>query len=576
MYYFKYLLFLVLVGSSFGAAAVTVTVDIRGVEHSLAGELQNAVTLARQKDSERLTPALIKVLFDRAPGELQEALKVRGYYKAKIDSELSHKNGQWQATFKIDRGPSIRITRLTLEITGPGHSEKELRQALSAFPLRQGERLDQGEYELGKRSIRNAARQLGYLDGTWKKHVIEIDPATDSARIDLELASGTRYKFGPIELPDTVVANSVLKHMEPFKTGDPYDARKVIAFQQKLRDSDYFRDVDVSPELNRLQGHQIPIRVRLSPNKPNVYRVGAGYGTDTGPRLSASWNRRYLNRYGHRFHLDLKLAPVTSSLTGTYLIPYFLGKPQELGFTAMLAHQDTTTSTSNSFQVGVKRLMQRWGWNETTSLNYAHENFTVGNQTGVSDLLMPAIGYWRSKADDPVYPRNGYRLSVDLRGAARYIVSNVSFAQVVIQGKYIRGLGNGRVVLRGALGATAVTDFKRLPPTLRFFAGGENSIRGFGYQSLGPRDAAGNVVGGRYLAVGSVGYEHMIWGNWGAAVFSDFGNAFDSFKRNTFAYSVGVGLRWRSPVGLVRVDVATGLSDPSHPVHLDLEVGPEL
>lgn len=559
----------------YGAKA-GVSVDIRGVDKSLAAELGKSVTLVRQKDSPRLTGALVRTLFDRASGEFQEALKALGYYKAVVKAQLNGTAPDWKAEFDIDKGPATRITELSVKITGPGSSRRRLIQAAAAFPLKKGDCLDQGEYELGKRMIHNAARDLGFLDGAWQTHTIEIDPAHDSARIVLVFASGERYRYGDIELPDTVISRTVLERMQSFHSGDPFDAAQIIAFQQKLRDSNYFKEVEVTPRLDNLKDHRIPVKVNLVPNTPNAIRVGAGYGTDTGPRVSATWDRRYLNPAGHRLEADLKLAPVTSSLTGSYLIPYFRGRDVELGITSTLAREDTNTSTSNSIETGIKRLTQRWGWNESIGLSYRFEDFTVGGVHGTSNLLMPAIGYWRSRSDDPVYPRNGYRLGIDLRSAVRGIISDVTFAQVELDAKYIHALGEGgRLVTRAHLGATAVSNVQHLPASLRFFAGGDNSVRGFDYQSLGPRDSQGKVIGGRYLAVGSIGYEHQIYGNWGAAVFSDFGNAFDKFNNN-FAYSVGVGLRWRSPVGLVRVDVATGLSDPSHPIRLHVVVGPEL
>ncbi|WP_273270662.1 BamA/TamA family outer membrane protein, partial [Methylophaga sp.] len=148
--------------------------------------------------------------------------------------------------------------------------------------------------------------------------------------------------------------------------------------------------------------------------------------------------------------------------------------------------------------------------------------------------------------------------------------------QIVVRGKLIQAFGeNSRFITRGSIGATEVSDFERLPSSLRFFTGGDNSIRGFDYQSLGPENSEGDVVGGRYLAVGSVELEHMFLKDWGAAVFSDFGNAFNSFS-DPIEYSVGVGIRWRSPVGLIRVDLAKGLSEKDEPIALHIVIGPDL
>jgi translocation and assembly module TamA len=320
----------------------------------------------------------------------------------------------------------------------------------------------------------------------------------------------------------------------------------------------------------------VPVRVELAANPRNTWRVGVGYGTDTGPRLAADWDNRYLNARGHGAEARLRLSPVLSTLSGSYLIPFFRGKDVELGVTTLLTREDTDTSESNSVQTGVKRLTSRWGWNETLSLSYRYEDFRVGAEKDTSNLLMPGIGYWKSVSDDPVYPRKGWRLSMDLRTAVEGFVSDTTFLQGLLRAKYILPVADvGRFIARADFGGTLVSDVRELPASLRFFAGGDNSVRGFDYESLGPENADGDVTGGRYLAVGSVEYEHQVKGNWSVAVFSDVGNAFDELS-DDFEYSVGTGVRWRSPVGLVRVDIAAGISDADLPIRLHFVIGPDL
>ena len=119
-------------------------------------------------------------------------------------------------------------------------------------------------------------------------------------------------------------------------------------------------------------------------------------------------------------------------------------------------------------------------------------------------------------------------------------------------------------------------DFSKLPPQLRFFAGGDRSIRGYAYQAIGPRNSYGLVVGGKRLLVGSATIEHYFTRDWGMAAFVDSGDAFNGtdFHARTGA---GVGLRWRSPVGMVRVDVGVPINDPYyHGAQLHIVIGPDL
>lgn len=551
-------------------------VRITGVDKKLEEELLSVVTLNRQREQPRLTTARIKGLYKRADQELKAALQARGYYKPVIHSSLDESEKGWLAKFDIQPGPPAIVKKVLIEIVGEGKADKKLDGAIKNFPLREGEKLNHADYETGKVSIENAAAEHGYFDGAWTTHEIDVDVENNSAAVRLQYDTGRRYRFGKISISDTVITHDLLTRMLNFKTGDPYDSTLLISLAQKLKNSDYFNGVVVNPGLDALTDGQVPVDITLTPKPKNSYRIGLGYGTDTGPRLVGSWDSRYFNDRGHRIETDLRLSPVLSSLSGSYLIPYFLNRDAELGVTSSLSHEDTKARQSDSFKAGLQRLRTRWGWNETIGLTYQYESFDIADVTESSQLLIPSIGYWKSVSDDPVYTLHGYRLNGDLRGSAEGAVSDVSFIQLSLGAKYITRIGQkGRIITRANLGATAVSDFDRFPASLRFFAGGDNSIRGFAYESLGPRDDSGNAVGGRYLAVGSLEYEYRFLEKWSGAVFTDFGNAFNSFS-DRFEYSAGTGLRWHSPVGLIRADVGVGISDADLPVKLHIVVGPDL
>ncbi|MEO8742502.1 MAG: BamA/TamA family outer membrane protein, partial [Lysobacteraceae bacterium] len=161
-----------------------------------------------------------------------------------------------------------------------------------------------------------------------------------------------------------------------------------------------------------------------------------------------------------------------------------------------------------------------------------------------------------------------------LRGGSTAIGSDVSFVQARVQASFVRSFGHrNRLLLRGEIGRTFTGNFDQLPPSLRFFAGGDRSVRGYGYQEIGPR-VNGKNIGGRNLAVFSIEGEHRITQTWGAAAFVDAGDAFNASPHAHVG--IGVGLRWRSPVGPVRIDIAHGLNDPQSPLRLHLNIGPDL
>ncbi|MEJ2762075.1 MAG: autotransporter assembly complex protein TamA [Gammaproteobacteria bacterium] len=562
--------------------AEQVSVEISGVNDDLHDDLMKAVTLAHQKDLEHLTLARIKSLYTRAGNEIRKALQAHGYYQPQIGGKLTEEGGEkgktrWRAVFHIDPGQRTLITGISVELTGSGRDDEAMRAAVDAFPLKTGDPLNQARYEQGKTHIENVAAVRGYFDGAWKRHVIRVNVNDNSASIDLQYDTGPRYRFGEITLPDTVVSRATLKKMLPFKTGDPYDANLLITLTQTLRDSNYFNDVLVTPQMKAMHDQQVPNSLTLTPKPRNSYKIGGGFGTDTGPRLVASWENHYFNRQGHRIETNLRLSPVLSSLTGSYIMPYFHGRDTQLGVSTSLSHEDTSTNRSDTITAGPQYLSKQWGWNRTLGLTYQFERFVVAGSAESTHLLMPSIGYWKSVTDDPVYTHNGYKLSVNLRGAAKWIISGVSFAQVLTQAKVIHSLNDrNRIIARAEFGGTEVSNFRRLPASLRFFAGGDNSVRGFGYEALGPRDSNGKVIGGRYVVTGSLQYEYRFLNKWSFAVFSDAGNAFNHFNDFKPEYSVGFGIHWLSPVGQIRVDLATGISRNHPPLRLHITVGPDL
>jgi translocation and assembly module TamA len=173
-----------------------------------------------------------------------------------------------------------------------------------------------------------------------------------------------------------------------------------------------------------------------------------------------------------------------------------------------------------------------------------------------------------------VYPRDGLRWSLDLLGSVSPDAS--PFAQALSETRWVHPAGGrGRWILRQQTGATLADQLSDLPLSKRFFAGGDNSVRGYAFQELGSRNAEGEVQGGRYLVTASAEFEQMLWRQWGAALFVDTGDAFDDSALD-LKTAAGLGLRWRSPVGLLRLDVAQPVNDPEADWRLHLSLGSEL
>ena len=324
------------------------------------------------------------------------------------------------------------------------------------------------------------------------------------------------------------------------------------------------------------EGHVIPIEVRLTPRKRHRYTAGIGYGTDTGVRGRLGWEVRRLNRRGHTLSSELRASEIRQGAHVEYGIPVRNPRTDRLRFTGAVEQEDSATVESDSRSLATHLTRARGRLREDLSLTFLDEDFRLGEQKGSTRLLMPGVAWSYIQADDPLVTRHGWRAQLELRGATRELISETRFLQLIAGAKYIFPLGSrGRVLTRGRLGTTWMSEFDELPASVRFFAGGDRSVRGFDYQKLGPSDASGEVIGGKHLLTGSLEYEHRIRGKWRAAVFVDTGNAFDDFG-DELETGAGIGVRWESPVGLLRVDIASAVSREDNPLRLHITLGPDL
>lgn len=237
--------------------------------------------------------------------------------------------------------------------------------------------------------------------------------------------------------------------------------------------------------------------------------------------------------------------------------------------------QDTESYTTNAYRVGVTYRRLVWdSWVQNIFTNFQHERATLASGREQTDSTISGINWSRTRADDPIYPSRGWRLFGQVSGAHDALVSDISFVQLYTSAKLIHSVGPGRVLLRGESATTFVSEVQEMPVSERFFTGGDQSVRGYQWGSLGARNSDGDVVGGKNLLVGSIEYDFSVRPGWNAAVFYDVGNSFADFGSMNLKRGVGIGARWLSPIGAIRVDIARGLDDGGFRFHLTM--GPDL
>jgi len=559
------------------SAQTPVTIEIRGIEETLEQNVRLFLSIEQQKNHPLITAGRLQRLHKKAPQEISAALQPFGFYRPKVDASLVKlDSGEWQAIYNIEPGPPLLIGEYDFFISTEMGQDPGFVELLDANTLKTGQLFNHLEYEKFKTDLAKLASERGYMDARFTEHRIEIDLDQYTARIYLSYQGGVRYQFGEVEMQQNVLNDTLLQRFIPFKRGDPYSLDKLIELQRVLNDTDYFQIADVSTGQALPDSHEVPIKVSLTPRKKHRFETGLGYGTDTGARARFGWSIPRLNKRGHRFNTEIEVSEIGYNTEANYRVPVLNPRTDQIVYTAGKSRQTFEDTDSTVSNLGVSLAHSRGKWREKLALNYQQENFESGVDQGDSALLIPGISWSRTWGNNFINVFDGLRFDLSLRGARESLASDIDFAQLQGSLKFITSFNPyNRIITRGGLGTTETSDFDQLPSSLRFFSGGAQTVRGYRYQSLGPTDDNGDVVGGRHLMHGSIEFEHYFNERWGTAIFFDAGNAIDNFS-DPLKRGAGFGLRWKSPIGPVRIDLASAVSEDGKPWRIHINIGPDL
>lgn len=551
-----------------------VEVRIVGLSAPQEKNVRAMLTMARQASDAR--KEAIDLASARARDEIHEALQPFGFYRPQISASLNRKKNNWIAEYRINPGPAIHLSRVEIKLSGEANQEAEMRLLVERFPLKPGDVLDHALYEKGRNALEDQAAEMGFFDSRMVVHEVRVNLQSYQAQIVLEMDSGKRYRFGDLSFSRTPLDPELLQRFARFKPDEPYRASTVLAMQKSLLNSGYFSQADLVPRPEQAKDGHVPVSVELAMVPRNRLDLGGGYGTDTGPRVSMAYRNRYLNSYGHSFQASAKLSLIWNQLDAIYTIPINDPEKDQLAFTTKLGLEDTVAGRAKVIRGGIRHGTTRWDMREVLSMDYLRENFTIGGVTQTTDLLIPSANYTWLSSDDPIFPHQGVRVDGNLAGSIQGAGSQLSFARIRLFGKGVYSLNDdNRLIVRGQLAELITNEFDRMPITERLYAGGAPTVRGYRLFEISPVNAFGERTGGRHLVVGSVEFDRELFGDWGMAAFSDVGYVTNDFN-GPLKTGVGVGARWRSPVGPVRLDVGVPLSKALDPVQVYLIMGPDL
>ncbi|EHJ9988491.1 autotransporter assembly complex protein TamA [Vibrio parahaemolyticus] len=553
------------------SAYADVSLKLKGIDGALEDNVKAYLSSIPEKDYS--TSLRFQARLDQS---ITEALNALGYYHAKISYSISEGNDE--LIVNIHKGLPVKIKVMDVVISGEAKEDEEFANLIAKSPLKVGRILNQGEYDSLKSGIRNLALQRGYFNGDFKLNKLEVIPELNEANVRLHYDSGIRYHFGPVEITGSQIWENRVKSMRPFEIGEPYLVSDVGEYNQNLSNTDWFSSVFVEPDLSKLEdGRELPIKVSLAPAAKNQIETGIGYSTDTGVRGTLKWKKPWVSARGHSFNTALSLSKPEQTITAGYKIPLddVLREYYQLQFG--LKHLDNRDTESLESNLAVERhWLTDGGWHKTVYVRHLYENFSQGLQDDGVQFVLPGATFSRTRVRGGSMPMWGDKQSVTVEYGDPALLSETRVLRLLGRSSWIRGIGeNHRGLFRLEGGANITEEFEKLSPSLRFFAGGDNNIRGYGYESISPVDESGALTGAKYILSSTLEYQYRVYGNWWAATFYDIGDAFNDTPE--WKSGAGVGIRWASPVGPVSFDFAWGLDEkPNNEFRIHFSLGPEL
>ena len=553
-------------------AMAAIDLTLTGADGELADNIRAHIDTEVVVDSELAG----RFYRDQVIEEVRHAAEALGYYQAEADVTLRPVDDDWALSIAVTPGPRVRLRDVTLDVTGPGADDPGLTRIRRILPLQDGAALNHADYEDSKRAMSNEALQRGFFDYRFTTARLAVNAEGSWADATLVMDSGERYEFGEVTFSPTPFRREFLERLVPFRPGTPYTAAAVADFNQRLFESEYFEDAVVETQRDAATGKRIPVRAEVAVGERNTVTTGLGYSTDEGPRLRLGYERHYVNNRGHRFNSEVRLSSARQGLNARYEIPLADPVNDQLSVTTAWQNEDVEDSESERYSVRVgRRQTFTSGWTRIQSLRVLSERYRAGLDSGRSRLVLPGIRFSRTRSRGGVDPDWGDKQRYSLEIAREALLSDVDIARVRAGSTWLRNLREvHRFELSAELGGVASSDFTEVPTSLRFFAGGDQSVRGFAYQSLGPEDASGELTGGRYLTTASAEYSYAFTGDWRVATFVDTGDAYDSLDAFDPEVGTGFGVRWSSPVGPLRLDFAWGVSREEVPFRVHFSIGP--
>ena len=543
------------------------------LSNNLKAHLPSLRNLACDSSSER-----VERFIEASGDKLIEGADAVGYFSATFQTKATREQDCWVLNITVKPGETVKVRQQDIQLSGAGEPMPEFRKIMAELPYKSGDVLVTSGYENFKSRLKSTAGRLGFFDAQFVKRQIAVNINAGVADIILYFDTGKRYQIGEVKVEQDVLSDRHLNRYLRLKEGETYDSDTLLAQRRILEGSGYYQDVQVSSRFSDAKDNKVPVEINALRRKRYTYTANIGYATDTDVRLEAGMETHWVNSSGHKLDGKLRLSNNDSGLAFNYKVPLWQPEHEYASVSADWSSTDNTDIKSEKLELefNYNRITDT-DWQQTAFISFLNEETQVANELPVnSQLTLFGARLNKTERDHSLFPTKGWRLRAEVQGAHKGVFSDLSLLQGSVEGKYLYTFEHkGKLLLRGELGSSWTDDFAELPKSLRFFAGGQSSVRGYDFESIGEVNAEGSVVGGQHKIVSIAEYEYPVTEKIGLAAFVDAGSVFDQWNDQSFAVGYGLGVRYKSPLGPVRVDLAVPKSDSSD-VHFYFSLGPDL
>lgn len=512
----------------------------------------------------------------RVQTTIDKALRAMGYYNTQYHFSITQRPRPQKDLLhlNITLGHPVKLDERDIQIQGELAQDSDVSTLLSNVP-KKGDVLLHAQYEDFKSNLEKIAHTKGYFDADWVYHRLEIYPTDHLADWRLGYHSGERYQYGQIRFVGSQIREDYLRNILRIQSGQPYLLNNLSQLSSDFSSSKWFSSVLVEPDIQE-ENKTVDLNILLHPKKKNEVEVGIGYATDVGPRFQLNWKKPWLNSRGHSLETNTYISKPEQQFEFGYNIPV-RSHPLQYYYQfsgGIEREQQNDTKTTGAHLAFQRFWNHETGWAFSLGLRARYDAFEQGADNFHTLLLYPTASLNRTRSDGNRFPLWGDSQKLTLNWGSRLWGSDVNFYSAKVSSAWIRTFRQShRFYLRAEIGYLNAQQFERIPPSLRYFAGGDLSIRGFSYKSISSRDHNGKLMGASHLATATAEYQYQVYPNWWGAVFYDTGLAASNYQAKELHSGAGFGVRWASPIGTVKADLAMPVRSPDKQKGVQFYIG---